>query len=89
MNRCVTISCSIRGSRILFPVCTSAFHPSQIKQLLRDGGGTREFYVAPLVTHVITDDPLGDGILAPVKDAPVPVVHVRMGCVVGGCEVVY
>ncbi|KAL5459824.1 hypothetical protein EMCRGX_G033205 [Ephydatia muelleri] len=50
-------------------------NPAEIKQLLRDGGGTREFYVAPLVTHVITDDPLGDGILAPVKDAPVPVVH--------------
>lgn len=49
--------------------------PWQVKQLLRDGGGTREFYVAPLVTHMIADQSPDDVTLAPVKDAPVPVVH--------------
>lgn len=34
--------------------------PQQVKQVLKKGGASREFYISELVTHVISDDPVAN-----------------------------
>ena len=47
--------------------------PPQVKQLMRQGGAVREFYMSDLVTHLITDSPLEPSVAA---NPDITIVHV-------------
>lgn len=56
--------------------------PPQVKQLMRQGGAVREFYMSDLVTHLITDAPLEPSVAA---NPDITIVHVcgwhRSSCI--------
>ena len=45
------------ASKIEFPFHHDTFL-IQVKQILKRGGASREFYISELVTHVISDEPV-------------------------------
>ena len=51
--------------------------PLQVKNILKQGGGMREFYINELVTHIITESP-PDPASLPISD--VTVVMVDLMC---------
>ena len=67
---------SVRTEALVVYAFRWSFLP-QVKQLLKEGGAMRGYYMDPLITHVIIDEPLSDGTVSLVKEASVPVLHVR------------
>lgn len=48
----------MKNRRYLNLLIVTATTP-QVKQILKRGGASREFYISELVTHVISDEPAG------------------------------
>lgn len=51
----------------------------KVKQLMKEGGGSREFYMSDLVTHVISDVQVEPGTLPATEQQEFVTVHVSFG----------